>query len=382
MSGARIEPADNLPGNVMDLDNKSWRTVILYWLSRFRLSFRNWRFWVVQSQVIVISAAHTIIEATEFLPDFLYFLPLTLFIVPVVYAALYFGLVGSVTTMIWIIIINSPNWILFHPATEKLGVVFEMSLLMAVAIFTGRRVDRETAARRKAEDLSRSLKSYAAHIVQAQEQERIRISRELHDETIQTLTLIGRRLHGIEENIQSSGSATSEEVKEIRQLAEETTKGLRGITRSIRPPILDDLGIVPAIRRLVTESNKRSGIKGKFQIVGEKKRLPPNIEIEVYRIAQEAISNVEHHSNATEMAVTMSLNSGEAELQVSDNGIGFNAALILSHNYSSGKLGLLGMQERADLIDGKLTVESIPRKGTTITLIIPLLETESKAISK
>lgn len=384
MSRARIEPANNILGSVLYPESKSWRMAVLSWLRKFSLSFKDWRFWVVQVQIIVIATLHTIIETTGYLHHFegLYFLPLILFFIPVVYAALRFGLVGSVATMIWIIIISSPNWIFFHPTMEKVGVFFTMSLLMAVAIFTGKRVDQETEARRSAEDMSRSLKNYAAHVVQAQEKERIRISHELHDETLQALNIIGRRLNDVEGKIQSAKSVEPEEVKEIRELAEGANKGLREITRSIRPPILDDLGIIPAIRRLLVECNKHTGIKWKLEVEGGEKRLPQNIEMEVYRIAQEAISNVEHHSYATEMTVTMNMSRCEVRLEISDNGIGFNANLILSRNYSRSKLGLIGMQERADSIDGKLMVESIPRKGTTISLIVPVFKTDPKASDK
>lgn len=354
----------------------NWLKKARQWIYPYRPRFRDWHFWIVQGIIIGIAAVHDIIEVGGYIPSLgvLYFLPISLFFVPVVYAALYFGFHGSIATAIWVIIITIPNWIFWHQGLERLGVIFQMSLLVAVAVFVGQRVDRENAARQKTEDANVAIRTYATHIVQAQEEERQRIARELHDQTIQGLALLNQRLGTIKDRNPHLPSAVAEEVREAQQLAEESAKEVRNFIWSLRPPILDDLGIVPSIRRLVLDSTERTGMKGHFRLVGKERRLPQDIEVGMFRIAQEALWNVERHSKGTEMAITITLTKDEARIDISDNGIGFTVPQVLHSFYTTGKLGVLGMQERAELIGGKLEIQSIPKKGVTVNFSIPIVE--------
>ncbi len=156
-------------------------------------------------------------------------------------------------------------------------------------------------------------------------------------------------------------------MRQIHEMAEEAIKELRDFTRSIRPPILDDLGLVPSIRRLLIESTERTGMKGTFKLIGDEMRLQEDIEVSIFRIIQEAIWNVERHSKAKQVIITMILNESETKIDVNDDGIGFDVPSKLSTFYTDGKLGLLGMQERAKLIGGKLEVKSAPNMGTNIS---------------
>jgi PAS domain S-box-containing protein len=193
------------------------------------------------------------------------------------------------------------------------------------------------------------LKAYAAFVLRGQEEERQRMARELHDETIQTLALLCRRLDSVESTRESLSFASA-----------------------LRPPILDDLGIVTSIRRLILDFAERNGIKAQLEVVGEEQRLPRDAEIGLFRIAQEALWNVKHHSRATEMVVTITFAEYEASLNIRDNGMGFSVPPVLGALSASGRLGLLGMQERAELLGGALTVESHPGKGTAVTVSIPI----------
>jgi signal transduction histidine kinase len=324
----------------------------------------------------VIAVAHDIIEAGGYLHHLgvLYFLPVSLFFVPVVYAALYFGFIGSIATVAWAIVITIPNWVFWHEGLERIGVIFQMCLLVTVAVFAGKRVDEEVKARHQAEEASHLLKTYAGHIVHAQEEERQRIARELHDQTIQTLSSISQRLAGMKDGTFLPSTEMAKGVREVQEMAEQASKELRTFTRSIRPPVLDDLGMVPAVRRLLMESTERTGMKGIFKLVGEEQRLPQDIETGIFRISQEAIWNIERHSKATEVIVTITLTRAEARLDISDNGIGFTTSPALSSLYTSGKLGLLGMHERAELISGKFDIKTVPNEGTRISVSVPISE--------
>jgi signal transduction histidine kinase len=372
MSETRSKPADQVQSIISDFKIKNWLHSLGNGLYKIRPRFKDKHFWIVQFLIIVIAVVHDIIELGGYLHHLgvLYFVPVSLFFIPVVYAALYFGLAGSIATVIWAVIITIPNWIFWHEGLERIGVIFQMFLLFTVAIFAGRRVDREAEAKHKAEDASVLLGTYAAHILQGQEDERQRIARELHDQTLQTLSLMSQRLVSMEDKYSPLPSTVIKEVRQVQEMAEEATKDLRDFTRSIRPPILDDLGIVPSIRRLLIESTERTGMKGTFKLIGDERRLQQDIEVSIFRIIQEAIWNVERHSKATQVIVTMILNADETKIDVSDNGIGFEVPPMLSTFYADGKLGLLGMQERAKLIGGKLEIQSTPNTGTKISFQI------------
>ena len=133
---------------------KSLLSRILHWLYKYHPRVKDWRFWAVQGLVIGIAAIHGFIEAGGYLPQLkmLYFIPISLFFVPVVYAALNFGFVGSISTAVWIVVITIPNWIFWHEGLERLGVIFQLAIIVAMAVFVGQRVDRETSARRRAEE--------------------------------------------------------------------------------------------------------------------------------------------------------------------------------------------------------------------------------------
>jgi PAS domain S-box-containing protein len=473
---------------------KGWLERVSF-LNRFRPRFRDPHFWAVQGLVFAIAIIHDVIEAAGYLHELgvLYFLPISVFFVPVVYAALNFGLAGSVPTAIWATIITIPNWILWHEGLERLGVVFQMAIVIAIAVVAGQRVDRETNARQRVETASAALrasemqyhglfesspvailvldsegaildanpaasvlfgktlatlkgmavtdlvgrqnaprllgnspqdkrqqapivlrlkdgsdaylepshtyvsdsqgnvatqvllrditqeqhrqaglKAYAASVVRAQEEERQRIARELHDKTIQTLSLLHRLVDSAQNTIEPLPGKVIEKMREAGRMIEELVKELRDFARALRPPILDDLGMVTSIRRLLVDFSERSGIESQLKVLGEERRLPPAVELDLFRIAQEAIWNVERHAEATEVMVTITFTGHQVSLNIRDNGIGFKVPPVLGSLSSSGKLGLLGMQERIELLGGELDIKSSPGKGASVTASVPV----------
>ena len=391
---------------------ESWFEKGRHWLYPYRPPLRSWHFWGVQGLVVVIAAIHYFIEAEGFLVNLgmLYFVPISIFFVPVVYAALNFGLTGSIATAVWATIITIPNWILWHQGLERFGVIFQMLVVITVAVLVGQRVDRETGARKRAEaagtalrasemkyrsllesspiaillldpagnileanpaantlfgmapkilegmavanligttgeqkllnssqsndwqeapialkskddsevylepTLTRvsdsqgnlviqvllrnvteeqhrqaGLKAYAAYVLSAQEEERQRISRELHDETIQALVLLCRQLDSVNSGNMALPSSVVDGLREARKTAEEVVRGLRDFAKILRPPLLDDLGMVVSIRRLLMDLTERTKVKSQLQIEGEDRRLPPDTELGIFRIAQEAL---------------------------------------------------------------------------------------------
>ncbi len=216
------------------------------------------------------------------------------------------------------------------------------------------------------------LKAYAAHMLRAQEEERKRIAQELHDETVQALVLLCRQLDIVEGTADSLPPAVIDELRRARSAAEKIVTGLRDFARALRPPTLEDLGLVTSIRRLLVDLAERTHVKASLKVVEEERRLPPDTELAIFRIAQEALRNVERHARATRTAATIAFGERECRLQVADNGMGFVLPPAPSALAARGQLGILGMQERAELLGGKLEIRSSPGKGTQLVASIPL----------
>ncbi len=440
--------------------------------------------WVAGGLVALIWSGHYTVEA--FHPEHgppLTFLLESLFLIPVVYAALNFGLRGAAVTAVGCTLITVPNWVLFHSVPERTSVMTQMAIAYGVAMFVGHRVDRERSERivaegavqalnvfaaryralfesagegilllrggdqiaegnaaaeelfgLRADELTEAriadalppslasalagppqarsdlegdvrlitadgqerwvepvrtqlpasdgltqvvlrdvtarhrrvtaLESYAAEILRAQEEERTRLGQEIHDDTMQSLVLICRSLDAI------GDGQEIEEVKaqlaDLRGLAESTHDSLRVLLGGLRPALLDDLGLTAALGSLVAGLEERMAIHVHLDVEGDARRLPPERELALYRIAQEALRNMERHSGASEGTVTVRFEADDVELRVRDNGRGFD--LLLG---GEGHLGVLGMRERARVVGGDFKIQSYPGGGTTVMATVP-----------
>jgi len=234
-----------------------------------------------------------------------------------------------------------------------------------------RRMQEEIERRRL--ELSFSLKrqsemqDYVVLVTQVQEEERKRISRELHDDTVQALVAISRQLEMLEH--EDAGPGSRRRIADMGSLVDSTLENLRRFTRDLRPPMLDDLGLEPALEWLVQSTSEREGLDVSLHVKGEARRLESDVEVAVYRIAQEAVSNVVKHAAASRIEVTLEYSSSQIELNVHDDGRGF--LLGADRAEGAGGLGLIGMQERAEMLRGTLSVESKPGHGTGLTARIP-----------
>jgi two-component system sensor histidine kinase UhpB len=198
--------------------------------------------------------------------------------------------------------------------------------------------------------------------LQAQEQERARVARDLHDEVNQSLTGLLLRLEAVRE---SAPPELEGELAETRALANQAMRELLSLARQLRPTALDDLGLAAAIGGQV-EQMARGGMEAELGARGDLSSLADDAQLVVYRVAQEALSNAARHSGADRVEVGVRrLDGGGVELIVGDNGRGF------AFDESEGGLGIAGMRERALLIGGELTIESRPGRGTTVRLTVP-----------
>jgi len=223
-----------------------------------------------------------------------------------------------------------------------------------------------TEMSRKVQAAQEGLRDYIGAITSAQEEERLRLARELHDDTIQSVIALKQRVQLAQKSVKDQ--PTRRTLSELETLSEQTIENLRRMTRALRPIYLEDLGLVTALEMLARETSQNNSLDVDFQKSGEEQRLSHEVELAYYRIAQEALNNVVRHSQAKHADLHISFGEGEIELEVSDNGIGFNMPKSPTDFAPNGHFGLLGIRERADLIGASLEVESAPGKGTKLTI--------------
>ncbi len=213
------------------------------------------------------------------------------------------------------------------------------------------------------------VEGYAASVLQAQEEERRHLAQELHDGPLQALVHLCRRIDAA--GARSGPGVADGEFFDLRAMALRTVDELRGISRGLRPSILDDLGLVAAIGRLVDDLGAREGVEASFDVQGVPARLPTSLELALFRVAQEALSNVEHHAQAGRVGVTLTFDAEGIRLLVTDDGVGFEPDPG-GVPTSPGSLGLAGMRERLHLAGGRVEVRSAPGSGTTIDAWTPV----------
>ncbi len=253
-----------------------------------------------------------------------------------------------------------------------LATILAVTLIPALNMFELERRQALAAAEQRAidelqrrEDLRRQM---LRHTVAAQEEERRRIARELHDEIGQTLTALSLGLENLARA--ANGQPTlAESIKDLRQMTTGAVAGLHHLVADLRPSQLDHLGLAAALRSLAQQYRQRFGLKVDLTVVGERRRLPPAIELAIFRIAQEALTNVVRHAGVDEAQVRLEFREAEVGLCVHDEGVGF----VPTDRPLDGQegWGLLGMTERATQLDGTLTIAAAPGEGTRVCVWFP-----------
>ena len=219
--------------------------------------------------------------------------------------------------------------------------------------------------------LEENLRFYLQQVTKAQEEERKRIARELHDDTAQALVVLSRQL----DSFISAGQRPMQDIitlEKLREQIDSILEGVRRFSQDLRPSILDDLGLLPALEWLASDLTDHFSISIGVAVLGSERRFSSEVELLLFRIAQEALRNVWRHSEASRAWVTVEFNDGKTILTIRDNGKGFELPKRVSDLASAGKLGLAGMEERARLLGGRLTLQSELGRGTTVTVEVPI----------
>ena len=221
------------------------------------------------------------------------------------------------------------------------------------------------------EQREQTLRSLVQLITQAQEEERRRIAQELHDDTLQGVTLL---IQGVDRLLEQNAVPPDmrPRLESQRELAANMAASLRRFSRDLRPSMLDELGLVPALQWLIGDMQARTGLEHSFEVQGEPKRLDSTVEVTLFRVVQEAIRNVEKHAQATSVKVLLMFEPEEVCARIEDDGRGFVPPKDLHFAVAQGKLGLVGLYERASRLDGTLSITSEPGKGTVVDVHVPL----------
>ncbi len=231
----------------------------------------------------------------------------------------------------------------------------------------------EVAFNRMAAELQRyrlDIQRYVVSILNTQEEERKRIARELHDETAQALIVLGRRIEDAE--AMARDEALAHELDTLRDMVDDTLQGVRRFTSDLRPPLLEELGLSRTLEILGHRIEREGQFEVKVRIVGDPLPILPELELGLYRLAQESLSNVRRHAQAQHVVLSMIYRQDRLILEVEDDGIGFEVPDDPGAMLASGRLGLIGIHERARLFGGRATILSAPRQGTTVRVVIPL----------
>jgi two-component system sensor histidine kinase DegS len=288
----------------------------------------------------------------------------SLFLIPIIYGTVVLWWRGSLIALLISLIgvwATSPLWY----STRYL--VFDiMVLLLPLAIVSiisleirWRKNERQLFIEREKE-----RQFFISRVIEAQEKERERISHEIHDDTMQTLSAIVSRLE--------DHSYSSEKIARIKKDIIQTINDLRRISRDLRPPTLDKFGLVPTLNLLISQLNNESDIHFALNVIGEERKLSTLPEINIFRIIQEALNNIKQHSKATKAAVVIEFGIGQSKITVQDNGQGFDfRQWTLGNITSQNKLGLIGIKERIKLIGGTLKIQSTPGQGSTLYIEVP-----------
>lgn len=226
-------------------------------------------------------------------------------------------------------------------------------------------------ARIETEQLNRQLQSLLHRVVSAQEAERQRIARELHDGTGQTLTALGLGLAAAADRLDSDPAAVRRQLADMKQMNAQVLQEVHNVISDLRPSILDNLGLVPALRGHISAFESRTGIQAQLIVHGKTTRLKPEVETTVFRIVQESLTNVMRHAAARSVLVEITFNEAGIKLAIEDDGQGFDVARALAGEDGRAAWGLLGIHERASLVGGTAELLSTPGQGTMVRVLIP-----------
>ncbi len=208
-------------------------------------------------------------------------------------------------------------------------------------------------------------------IIRAQEEERKRVAREIHDGPAQSMANVVLRVEICEKLLEKRPEEVREELVELKEVVKKSLQDVRKIIFDLRPMVLDDLGIIPALKRYIAEIQEKNTLFIEFQALGSQERMSGTLEIAIFRVIQEALNNVLKHSGARTVNIYLEQVPGQVNVRINDDGVGFNPDEALNSS-NNDNYGLIGIRERVQLLDGDFKLVTTPNKGTDLMVKIPL----------
>jgi signal transduction histidine kinase len=261
---------------------------------------------------------------------------------------------------------------LFRAVTAVAAAIFVIRFLRAFQVETERKIAELQAARLEESRQRETMRAELfRRVVAAQEAERQRIARDLHDETGQSLTAIGMGLRGLSGKLSTRNKDALTTLHKLENLTADSLKELQRLMTDLRPSHLDDLGLSAALRWYASRIQEHSDLSVRVDIHGEERDLDDAMKITIFRIIQESLNNVIKHARATHVNIHVHFEEKDVRINIFDNGIGFDREQVKERRTNRPSLGLAGMEERAALLGGTVNVQSRPGYGTEVEALIP-----------
>jgi signal transduction histidine kinase len=252
------------------------------------------------------------------------------------------------------------------------AAVFVIRFLRAFQVENDRKIAALQEARLQEAQQREALRGELfRRVVAAQEAERQRIARDLHDETGQALTAVGLGLRGLSDSLSSRNKPAVDTLRRLQTLTTESLRELQRVISDLRPAHLDDLGLAAALRWYAGRLQELTALTVRVEISGQERPLDEAVRITIFRIIQESLNNVVKHAEASYVDINLTFEASAARIRVRDNGTGFDATLVRLSRAGRASLGLAGMEERAALLGGTVAIQSRPGYGTEVEAIIP-----------
>ncbi len=293
----------------------------------------------------------------------------SLFVIPFVYAAVIFWWRGILLTWLFTMVVMIPRIYYYAPDINSLITnIFLLLVPLLIVAILALQIKWREAEKKASIEREKERQAYMARIFISQEEERKRISREIHDDTTQRLWIVANDVRRLAvDKIRSIDSQTGDDLEAIKDTVLNIAEDTKRLSLALRPGILDDLGLVPAMRWLVDQLNRDDSVQAKVSVEGRQRSLNQEINNHLFRIVQEALNNIRRHAKATEVNVKLVFSKETVKLLVQDNGKGFVFKDIDNFPHQE-RIGIIGMQERARLLKSNLQISSKSGKGTTVSV--------------
>jgi two-component system, NarL family, sensor histidine kinase DegS len=298
----------------------------------------------------------------------------SLFYIPVLYSL--FLLSWKRLLVIWFLclFLILPRLIYFylmyeHHVGRMVIDIFYLSIPILILASISLELKWRNKEKKLYEEKERERQYYLGEVFKAQEEERKRVAREIHDDSIQRLSVIASNTKRLarEEHLENQ-PVLKEKVDSIQKMIIDVSQDLRRITLDLRPTVLDDLGLVAALRWLVENLKQEGTLDTQVEIIGHSRIVSKQVSIHLFRIVQEALTNAKRHSEATHVQLIIQFTDQRVKVTVRDNGKGFCLPKTIADFTTRGQLGIIGMQQRAQLIDGELLYQSEIGEGTVVSI--------------